>query len=237
MDAQTVHTLYFEYIFNFPNEKKINYKIEISKEKKKIICTNWRTDPTVFWSDLGFYQCENCPLDVLKNPKCPVAVNIQSLVEIFYNHKSIELVDVTVIAPQRIYKKRTTLQIGLQSLFGLLMAASGCPNLQFLSPMVLFHLPFADIEETLLRSASFYLLQQFFNKLDGKNFEFSLNGLKKHYENVEKVNQGILKRIRAIENMGEASQNAIVTLNIFAQMFSFQHQYDLNMLKYIFQYS
>ena len=235
MESQTTETVTYEYIFHLPDRETKNYKIEIDKKTKTILCSNARAQEGIYWSDLGFYKCSNCPLDVLQIPKCPVALNLQSLIEIFDKYASIEEAEIEVRVPQRTYKKKTSVQIGLQALFGLLMAASGCPNLKFLSPMVLFHLPFADVEETLLRSASFYLLKQFFNKIDNKEFDFSLEGLKNQYQEVEKVNKGILARIRAIEDMGEASQNAIITLNTFAQMFSFQHEYDLWMLKYIFQ--
>lgn len=235
MESQTIETLYFEYVFHFPDGETKNYKVEIDKETKTIICSSCRANIDAFWSDLGFYQCNNCTLDVIKFPKCPIALNLQSIVEVFYTHTSIEEVEIEIHAPQRTYKKKTTLQYGLQSLFGLLMASSGCPNMKFLSPMVLFHLPFADVEETLLRSASFFLMKQFFNKLDNKEYDFSLEGLKNHYRKVEKVNKGILNRIRAVEDMGEASQNAIIILNAFAQMFKFQHEFDLGMLHYIFK--
>lgn len=234
MQHQTIDTLPFEYIFSFPNGEIKNYKIEINKENKTILCTSYPVNKDVYWSDLGFYKCINCPLDPLDVPKCPVALHLQSLVEVFAAFSSIEEVTIEVRVPQRTYKKTTSLQYGLQALFGLLMASSGCPNLKFLSPMVLFHLPFADVEETLLRSASFYLLNQFFNKLDNKEYDFSLEGLKEHYKGVEKVNKGILSRIRAVEDMGEATQNAIIILNTFAQMFEFQHEYDLWLLKYVF---
>lgn len=235
MEIQTVQTLSFEYIFTFSGGESINYKIEINKETKTILCASYQVNEDVYWSDLGFYKCSNCPLDTVIVPKCPVALNLQSLIEMFSKYSSVEKVNVEIRTEQRAYSKKTTLQYGLQALFGLLMAASGCPNLRFLSPMVLFHLPFANMEETLLRSASFYLLKQFFNKLDNIKFDFSLDGLKDHYKEVEKVNQGILNRVRAVENMGEASQNALIILNAFAQMFEFQHQYDLWLLKYIFK--
>ncbi len=236
MESQTVETLTFEYIFTFPDGEKKNYKIEIDKGTKNIICSSYQAQEGVYWSDLGFYQCSNCPLDPVNTPKCPVALNLQSVIEVFSKSSSIDEVDVEVRAHQRTYKKTTTLQYGLQALFGLLMASSGCPNLKFLSPMALFHMPFADVEETLLRSASFYLMSQFFKKLENKDFDFSLEGLKGHYKEVEKVNKGILARIRAVDEMGEASQNAIIILNAFAQMFEFQHEYDLWLLKYIFKY-
>lgn len=227
--------LNFEYTFLFPTNQKKEYKIEIDKQTKKII-NNKQDIQDTYWTELSFHQCENCPLDKAQVKKCPIAVNLQSLIESFQDHISFEDVEIEVKSPQRIYKKTTNLQFGLQSLFGLLMASSGCPNAVFLSPMVLFHLPFADVEETLLRSSSFYLLHQFLNKLHDREFDFSLDGLKDHYKEIEKVNKGIIQRIRAVADKGDATQNAIVILDTFAQMMSMQFSYNFSTLEYIFQY-
>jgi hypothetical protein len=173
-------------------------------------------------------------LSKAKYPKCPVAFNLHSLVEVFKDRISYEEVSVEIISNQRSYKKETTLQIALQSLFGILMAASDCPNMKFLSSMAIFHLPFASFEETILRAASFYLLKQYFQKASNQYYDFSMDGLKKQYEDVEIVNQGLLERIQSIETEGDASLNAITTLNAFAQMFSLQYELDLASLQYVF---
>jgi len=236
MRGPSDNLLEIEYVFLFKKDTSIQkYKIAIDKEQKKIISYSWEPDEHVSWSNLGFYKCVCCTLDESLHPKCPIALNLQSLIEVFADHQSIEEIELQIHVPHRTYKKETTLQYGLQALFGLLMASSGCPHMKFLAPMALFHMPFSDTEETLLRSAFFYLMNQFFKKLDGKSFDFSMEGLKKHYADVERVNEGIIARIRGIEHLGEANENALVILNTFAQMFSFQYAYDLKMLKYIFQ--
>ena len=225
----------FEYVFYLAEGDIRKYLVEIDKKKRTLINAKMMEPDSVQWTDLSFHQCSICPLKEPEYPKCPIAWNLHSIIETFGDQISFQEVDVEIITNQRIYKKSTSLQIGLQSLFGLLMASSNCPKLHFLSPMTLFHLPFATFEETILRSASFYLLKQFFNKSDGKEYNFSMEGLKQQYEEVETVNQDFLGRIQAIEMDGDASLNAINTLNAFAQMFSLQYEINLESLHYIFR--
>ncbi|MBF0451664.1 MAG: hypothetical protein HQK75_13235 [Candidatus Magnetomorum sp.] len=229
-----MNLIIFEYIIYFPDETVRHYRVEIDKKSRRIVNTNIDTEDGVEWTDLEYCQCENCPLNKDLYPKCPIAHNLYSLIEVFKDQISFEEVSVEIISEQRIYKKETTLQIALQSLFGILMAASDCPNMNFLSSMALFHLPFASFEETILRAASFYLLKQFFQKSNNRFYDFSMDGLKKQYEAVEKVNQGLLERIQSIETEGDASLNAITTLNAFAQMFSLQYELDLASIQHVF---
>ena len=227
-------TIFFEYIIYFPDKTVRNYKVEIDKKSRRIVNTDIDAEDDADWTNLEYCQCENCPLVNKDYPKCPVAHNLFSLIEAFKDRISFEEVIVEINSEQRTYKKQTTLQIALQSLFGVLMAASGCPNMHFLSSMALFHLPFASFEETILRAASFYLLKQFFQKNNNDAYDFSMGGLKKQYEAVEVVNQGLLERIQSIEIEGDASLNAITTLNAFAQMFSLQYELDLASIQHVF---
>ena len=64
------------------------------------------------------------------------------------------------------------------------MATGGCPALAKLRPMARFHLPFATREETLFRSASAYLLGQYFLKERGEPHELGLEGLGALYEEI-----------------------------------------------------
>ncbi|KPA18943.1 hypothetical protein MHK_000880 [Candidatus Magnetomorum sp. HK-1] len=229
-----MESIFYEYIIYFPDETIRRYRVDIDKKNRRIINTSANLEDDVEWTDLEHCQCENCPLNKNIYPKCPVAHNLYSLIEVFNDQISFEEVSVEIISDQRTYKKDTTLQIALQSLFGILMAASDCPNMNFLSSMALFHLPFASFEETILRAASFYLLKQYFQKRNNLFYDYSMDGLKKQYEAVEKVNQGLLERIQSIETEGDASLNAITTLNAFAQMFSLQYELDLASIQYIF---
>ena len=227
-------TIFYEYIIHFPDDTIRNYRVEIGKKTRRIIHTDIEIKDAAEWTNLEYCQCDNCPLDKVEYPKCPIAHNLYSLIEIFKDRISYEGVTVEILSNQRSYKKQTTLQIALQSLFGILMAASDCPNMKFLSSMAIFHLPFASFEETILRASSFYLLKQYFQKTCNQYYDFSMDGLKKQYEAVEMVNQALLERIQSIETEGDASLNAINTLNAFAQMFSLQYELDLASIQYVF---
>jgi len=227
-------TIFYEYIIHFQDKTVRRYHVEINKKTRHIVQSDNHLNDSVEWTNLDYCKCSNCPLEKSYYPKCPIAYNLHSLVEVFKDRISYEEVSVEIISNQRGYKKETTLQIALQSLFGILMAASDCPNMNFLSSMAMFHLPFASFEETILRAASYYLLQQYFQKAANQRYDFSMNGLKKQYEAVEFVNQGLLERIQSMETEGDASLNAITTLNAFAQMFSLQYELDLASIQYVF---
>jgi hypothetical protein len=226
-----------EYDFFFDDDKTnvINYKLVIDKNTKTIVESNFTADSNQSWTDLDFYQCNNCPLKVESTLKCPIAVHLNSLVKTFSDKISYTEIEIQVITDQRTYSKKASFQYGLQSLFGLVMATSGCPHMQFFSKMALFHLPFSNMEETMIRATSFYLLDSYFNQNLTEEDAFNLDGLKKIYNQVEEVNHGIIRRIRSIIQEGDATQNAISTLNSFAQMFNVQYEIDLQSYSYIFK--
>lgn len=225
----------YEYIFDFNDGKKINYIIDIDINNKIINKTNVDYSNTdVKWTNLDYFQCSHCPFTVANMSKCPIAVHLYNMIKTFQNNYSIDDVMVTVKTAQRDYIKQTPLQYGLQSLFGLLMPASGCPRMKFLSKLTPFHLPFADVDETIVRVSSMFLLNQYFQKNNGDDASFSLEGLKTMYDDVTIVNQGIISRIRSISNTGDATINAITILNAFVQFFSYEFNIDLKGFKHFF---
>jgi len=94
-------------------------------------------------------------------------------------------------------------------MLGLQMATSGCPILEKLRGMATFHMPFCSFGETLYRTVSAYLTQQFFIHKEGGQADWDLDGLKAFYGNFETLNQDFSLRIRAIEE-SDAASNAIV---------------------------
>jgi hypothetical protein len=118
---------------------------------------------------------------------------------------------------ERTYFKETDLQTGIQSIFGLIMATSGCPHMDFLKLMARYHLPFSSLDETMVRALSFYLLKQAAKETIGKSGDFKLKELTAKYEMVNKVNQGIILRLRSLGG-GDADRNALVILDTFAQL-------------------
>ncbi len=151
-----------------------------------------------------------------------MAVNFVALVNLFARLRSYEEVTVHVQSEERIVAKRTTVQVALRSLMGLLSARSGCPHVRFLKPMAHFHLPFASERETIYRVASSYLLAQYLRRRKGRKSDTGLDGLKAHYEALQKVNQAMAGRINHIAKvtkvaMADGTINALTLLDVFAQ--------------------
>lgn len=185
------------------------------------------------WALLPNHQCSCCRLDRQRAGYCPVAVNIADLVSSFKDVLSHESCTVSCITSERTVSKNTIVQDGLSSILGIIMATSGCPTMEVLKPMARFHLPFATVDESTFRSVSTYLLRQFFLDRENGNGDFRLERIKEHWKQIEKVNEGILRRIKSASEL-DADRNAIVILNCLAQILTMEVDEDLNSLRPIF---
>jgi hypothetical protein len=165
---------------------------------------------------------------------CPIAVNLADLVTEFKQTLSYDSCLVSCRTAERLITKETVVQDGLSSIMGLIMATSGCPVMNILKPMARFHLPFATIDEALFRSVSVYLLRQYFIYLDQGQSDFHLENVKFYYDKIEKVNSGILRRIKSATRL-DADRNAIVILNCLAQILHLELDDNLQSLAYIFK--
>lgn len=103
----------------------------------------------------------------------------------------------------------------LASLMGLLMAASGCPRLAAFRVMAVFHTPFSTAEETVVRAASFWLLQRWAMGVDTADEPFA--GLIEAWEGLEEVNARIGGKLRAFCET-DATTNGLVFLDALAKM-------------------
>ena len=173
------------------------------------------------WTNLDYEKCGHCPLTEEEHPECPVARNLEPIVDDFQDEKSFENVDVEVITTERTCRKNVALQDGLYSLMGLIMATSDCPHLEFLRPMARFHLPFSSSKETTVRSVSFYLMRQYFTRKENRKPDYDLEELQALYDAVGEVNLGMAARLRSASE-SDAHPNAIVVLDIFGQLLSDQ---------------
>ena len=100
----------------------------------------------------------------------------------FGDRISYDVVDVTVESRERLYvKEQISIEHAVSSLLGIIMATSGCKDLDMLKPMVKFPLPFASIEETIYRAASMYLLAQYFRHKRGLVPDWDMAGLSSVY--------------------------------------------------------
>lgn len=195
------------YLFNV-KEAELKYEIDIDRvfepKKERIEVQDWQK--------LEFNQCENCPLSRIECLYCPVAIDLQQVVDDFKQIPADEQATVEVITPERSYSKQVPVEVGLRSMMGLIMATSACPILQKLKPNARHHLPFATQDEFILRSTAFYLMRQYFIYREGQHPDWELMGLIRLNQQLQTVNQALWKRL---ENVCSGDSNLQALLNFF----------------------
>lgn len=219
------------YDFRFPDKTRMSYVIEMDEETLTFIPHQPETPPD--WAKLENHKCSHCPLDSKKSPYCPIAANLSHLVEFFKDKVSYDSAVVQVTSAERIYIKKLSLQDGIFSVFGLIMPISGCPYMNFLKPMARFHLPFSTSQETIVRSVSLYLLRQYFVAKAGGKPDYELQQLESRYNNIQKVNEGMIKRLRTIVKK-DADVNAVIILHTFADLLGIALTSDLSAFESLF---
>lgn len=161
------------------------------------------------WAKLGFEQCACCPLKEKDCQYCPAAKRINEVIEVFEDNDSTESVQVTVKTAERSYYEKCDLQVGINSLLGLIMATSGCPILKPLVSMASFHIPFCTTRETLHRTVGSYLIKQYFKQLKGGSPDWELKELKELYGLLEGLNRDFSRRIQKSSH-SDAVSNAVI---------------------------
>lgn len=222
----------FHYHFVLPDGSTKDYPIALDPNTLSLLRDDMDREPAE-WTRLEFEQCQCCPLTPDIHPWCPIALNIMELVHNFMDLFSYHDCLVTCETAERSYSKKTSVMEGLSAIFGVIMATSDCPIMEFLKPMARFHLPFATIEETTVRTASMYLLAQYFRYKDQPGMKFDFKTLEKHYAKVQQVNEGLLRRINSVSSE-DADKNAIITLHSLSQFLSMEIDYSLGGLESIF---
>jgi len=220
----------FTYDFLLPNDKKIAFTVGINPITGQI-----NTCPLAppAWARLEFHQCQSCPLQQTEHPFCPIALSISDLVTTFKDTASYVPCTVTCTSRERTVYKKTTVQEGLASILGLLMAISGCPVMIFFKPLARFHLPFSTVEESLFRIVAVCLLGRYFRRSDCHDTRFDLRDLKNHYSLVQQINKGILQRIQNITEL-DADNNAIITLTSLGQILELEIDTHIESLHHLF---
>lgn len=216
MLAENPHQMAFKYTFRLPESKTHEFVILLNRERLTYQ-TFTKAEPAN-WTALSYHTCANCPLVEQGVEHCPVAFNLQDIVGAFTHAISYDKVDVSIETEERTYRKNgVTMQSGLSSILGIIMVTSGCPSLDYLRPMVMTHLPFATISESIYRSISMYLLAQFTRAKSGLEPDWTLEGLTQIYARIDKINISMVKRLQAATKQ-DASLNAVVILDSFAKM-------------------
>jgi hypothetical protein len=227
------NVLNYKYLFIFNDGQRFAVHINLDNKSLKYVPKENELRPSS-WTKLDHFKCQNCPLNSDTSPECPLALNLSSVVPRFSDMLSFENVHVIVESKERTYSKDTTLQNALSAMLGIFMVTSDCPNMTSLRPMVRFHLPFASVEETIFRSASTYLLGQYFKFRNGGEADWNLKNLKENYKKVQIVNTGMAQRMRSIVDK-DANLNALVVLDVFAKELPYSVEKSLETLEYLFR--
>src|SRR5690606_19065115 len=138
-------------------QKKV--KVRIDENTLNVIRPELKIPPE--WTKIENFECPNCPIDRTRYKYCPLAVNLNDVINDFTEYNSYDEVEVAIQTSERTYYKKTSLQNGLGSLLGIVMVACDCPVMGKLKPMMRYHLPFATLEETDYRILSMYFLAQY----------------------------------------------------------------------------
>ena len=182
------------------------------------------------WTQLAYCQCSNCPLKREQVEHCPAALDIQPIIEDFRKMPGFTKVEVTVVSGEREYRKTTGLEEGLRSLMGLVLANSECPILKKLRPMAHTHLPFANQDEFIIRSAGTYLLRQYFNLKDNQATDWNLEGLVNLNRELQLVNQALWQRVHSACER-DSNLKALLSFFTLSSSVSYSLETQLNKIK------
>ncbi len=229
--SHDIETLFMQYRFTLANGSEELFYFTVDAKKLELLRNTSESLP--LWTALSFHQCPHCPLNPDTHPHCPLAANFVNIVSRLDRLMSYDTIHIDVITENRIYSFDSTVQTGISSLMGFVIATSGCPHTAFFKPMARFHLPLATAEETIYRAASMYVLAQYFLKEEGQEAELALEGLKSIYENIHIVNTGITARLRDASTT-DSFKNAIVVLDMYAFAFTDIVQENVRELRYLF---
>lgn len=222
----------FRYVFRFESGDRQEFNITLDEHLRLINPPENSELPE--WTELEVRKCPNCTLDSSQAKHCPAALGISGLLIQFKDHDSIERIEVEVHTAERTYVKQTDLQEGVASMMGIIMPASGCPALSFLRPMARYHLPFSSLQETVIRSVSFFLLRQYFEDGPQQDFDHYLDQLNANYVTLQTVNNRLIERIQLMDKRGDVDKNAIVILQILSQVLTFELKGHLKSLEHLF---
>jgi hypothetical protein len=201
--------------YRFTLEDGAEEFVELALDSKTLSLRTSEAADLPPWTELGFRQCPDCPLQATTTPHCPAAAGLVGLVRGFARVLSYERIKVEVCTPERTVTLDTSAQQAVSSLMGLIMAVSGCPFTAFFRPMARFHLPGATTDETIYRAASMYMLAQYYVHFSGNEPDFAFAGLLEKYEAVQKVNRAFVKRLHAAADY-DSTINALVVLDAWA---------------------
>ncbi len=205
--------MYISYDFAFKDGTHRRIVVDAVRAERAVPLAS-RTPPPD-WTRLEYKQCPNCPLPAAPGARCPPAVDLAPTIDAFAKIISYAEARVTVEMEERTVSRECQVQQALSSLVALMMATSGCPVLGRMRGLARTHLPFATMEESLLRSLGAYLIKQLIEHRNGGEPDWDLDGLKRHYAQLETLNKAFKARVRAASEQ-DASLNAVSALGILS---------------------
>lgn len=214
-----------EYVLTMSEGREVRFAVDVERPARALPVVQ----DAPFWTALAYHRCPTCPLPA-DAPACPPALDLVEVIDRFAEVLSIETARVRVVTKERIVEKTTDTQTALQSLVGLIMASSQCPILGRLKPLARTHLPFSTVEETITRTASAFLLREYFRYKDGEQPDLDLDGLRALYAELQDVNIAFSDRIRAAAKR-DASLNAVALLFSIAALVSASLEDDLKKVR------
>ena len=208
----------YTYEFSFENGRKETFALSIHDDT--LLLDPLPVDSDEEWMKLTFHQCGVCTLDPSAHAYCPVAKNLSHVLFRFKDDISHETVTTRVITKNRVTEKTDSLESCASSIIGLIMATSGCPVLDILRPMAYTHLPFANEDETIFRAVSTYLTAQAIKVSQGEEPDWEIGKVAGIYSGITRLNADFTERVRGLRGR-DANVNAIITLDLFAQLGTF----------------
>lgn len=204
------------YRIKLDKDRAESFKFRMDDETFDLMSDEVADPPT--WTRLDYGQCPHCPLSTEEHTYCPLALQLHSIVDRFHDTRSIDEVEVRVIAAERQVAQRTSLQRVIASMLDLIYPICGCPRTAFMKPLARFHLPLCSEEETVFRVTGMYLLAQYFLSRTASNkgrIEFA--GLTEIYNDLHTLNVAIARRLTSA-TQSDSSKNAITLLDMYSTL-------------------
>lgn len=218
-----------QYFFTFDDGLELKFNVDIDR----VFDVKQDLSKAPGWTRLDNNQCSNCPLSKDKFSHCPAALDLDKVARDFQRFPAQTKVNVRVVTPEREYVKRASLEEGVRALMGLIMATCACPIFSQLKPNARNHLPFASKDEFILRSASMYLMNQYFIYKDGGQPDWELKGLVKTNEQLGLVNHAFWQRVvAAFQN--DSNSKALLSFFTMSSSVSASLDAQLNKIKPVF---
>lgn len=220
-----------EYHLALEDGRTISYALEIDKNTLVSRCIT-PEEQLPQWTRMHQDSCSQCSL--ANTEYCPIATRLVAPVLLFNDILSHTRATTTVITPERNYVKKSDAQDALRSLFGLIMATSGCPLMQPFKFMARYHLPFSTLEETISRITTTHLMRQMITHPDAKEVVVNLKEIETLYNSIQALNEGIIKRLRKAAQT-DSVLNAVVILSAISSLVPIIFKSELEKLKPLFK--